>query len=213
MSKVPAVPEGAPGALLHPLIMAASKGVLPPWAVAGEQRRSHMTRVAELLGRWALEREETSQERVRWLAAGFLHDSLRDEEPEKLRSQVDPPFLALPGKVLHGPGAAFLLREDGVEDQELLHAVAFHTLGSAEFGTLGLSLFAADFLEPGRKIREDWRADLRRRAPFELEAVVREILSARIGLLLERGRPLHPETLGLWNRLSEGQPWASASEF
>jgi 2-amino-4-hydroxy-6-hydroxymethyldihydropteridine diphosphokinase len=86
-------------------------------------------------------------------------------------------------------------------------------LGSADFGTLGFALFAADFLEPGRKIREDWRADLRARAPAQLEQVVKEILSARIGYLLEKGRPLHPETLGFWNCLSEGQPWASASEF
>jgi 2-amino-4-hydroxy-6-hydroxymethyldihydropteridine diphosphokinase len=138
---------------------------------------------------------------------------VRDEEPEKLRGQVEPGFRDLPGKVLHGPGASHLLESDGVDDAELLHAISFHTLGSADFGTLGFALFAADFLEPGRKIREDWRAELRRRASAELESVVREILSARIGYLLERGRPLRPETMGMWNRLSEGQPWASASEF
>lgn len=171
-----------------------------------------MARVAELLGDWAGEREESDRTRIRWLAAGHLHDALRDEDPGRLLGQVDPSFKELPGKVLHGPGAAFLLRRDGIRDSELLHAIAFHTLGSAEFEDLGFALFAADFLEPGRKIREDWRAELRRRVPGELEAVVREILSARIEHLLERGRPLHPETLAMWSRLSEGQPWASASE-
>ncbi|MGD2123543.1 MAG: hypothetical protein PVJ76_17445 [Gemmatimonadota bacterium] len=172
-----------------------------------------MARVAELLGHWARKREEPDDVRVRWQAAGFLHDALRDEDPDKIRDKVDPPFRELPGKVLHGPGASFRLRQEGVEDAELLHAIAFHTLGSADFGNLGLALFAADFLEPGRKIREDWRATLRERAPRELEPVSREILSARIGYLLEKGRPLRPETLAMWNRLSEGQPWASASEF
>ncbi len=172
-----------------------------------------MARVAGLLGEWVRERGEADLTRIRWLAAAFLHDALRDEEPEKLLGRVDPNFRGLSGKVLHGPGAAFLLHRDGVQDRELLHAVAFHTLGSAEFQDLGFALFAADFLEPGRKIREDWRAELRERAPRELEAVVREVLSARIGYLLERGRPLHPETLAMWSRLSEGQPWASASEF
>ncbi len=172
-----------------------------------------MTRVAELLGNWAETRGEPEVERARWLAAGFLHDALRDEEPEKLRRHVDPAFRELPGKVLHGPGASFRLREDGVEDGELLHAIAFHTLGSAEFGSLGFALFAADFLEPGRRIREDWRAELRERAAEDLEAVVREILAARIGYLLEKGRPLRHETLAMWNHLSEGQPWESAMEF
>jgi len=171
-----------------------------------------MARVAGLLGDWAQARGESSHDAARWVAAGFLHDALRDEDPEKLRRQVDPPFEDLPGKVLHGPGVARRLRDGGVEDVELLHAISYHTLGSAGFGTLGFALYAADFLEPGRRVREEWRADLRQRAAAELHEVVKEILSARIGYLLERGRPLHPETLGFWNRLSEGQPWASASE-
>jgi 2-amino-4-hydroxy-6-hydroxymethyldihydropteridine diphosphokinase len=173
----------------------------------------HITRVATLLREWAGTREETPVEAARWVAAGYLHDALRDEEHDTLRRMVDEPFHELPGKVLHGPGSARRLRDEGVDDEELLHAIAFHTLGSAEFGTLGFALFAADFLEPGRKFREDWRADLRRRAPLELAAVVKEILAARIGHLLEQGRPVHPLTLGFWNRISEGQPWASASEY
>ena len=172
-----------------------------------------MARVACLMGDWARERGEIPVEATRWVASGFLHDALRDEDYEVLRSQVDSPFNDLPGKVLHGPGVAQRLRDDGVEDEELLHAISFHTLGSAGFGTLGFALFAADFLEPGRRFREEWRADLRQRAPEDLDGVVKEILSARIGYLLEKGRPLHPETLGFWNRLSEGQQWASASEY
>lgn len=172
-----------------------------------------MARVAGLLEEWARARGEADVDWARWIAAGYLHDALRDEDHEKLRREVAPPFKHLPGKILHGPGVARRLRREGVEDEELLNAIAYHTLGSAGFGTLGLALYAADFLEPGREMREDWRADLRRRAPAELENVVREILAARIGYLLEKGRPLNPETLGFWNRLSKGQPWASASEY
>ena len=171
-----------------------------------------MVRVAGVLRDWAEERGEPHGEIARWVATGLLHDALRDEDSQILRGQVDPPFRDFPGKVLHGPGVARRLRDEGVEDEELLHAISFHTLGSAGFGTLGLALFAADFLEPGRKFKEAWRADLRQRAATGLPNVVREILSARIGYLIDRGRPLHPETLGFWNSLSEGQPWASASE-
>jgi 2-amino-4-hydroxy-6-hydroxymethyldihydropteridine diphosphokinase len=172
-----------------------------------------MTRVARLLRDWARERGETSVDEARWVAAGFLHDALRDEDHDVLRAGVGPVFRDLPGKVLHGPAVAWRLREGGVEDEELLHAIAYHTLGSPGFGTLGFALYAADFLEPGRKMREDWRAALRDRAPTDLENVVKEILSARIGYLLEKGRPLHPDTLEFWNRMSEGQPWVSASEY
>jgi 2-amino-4-hydroxy-6-hydroxymethyldihydropteridine diphosphokinase len=171
-----------------------------------------MTRVANLMDEWGEERGIPALDRTRWRAAGHLHDALREEKPETLRTLLAPDFQDLPGKVLHGPGAAFRLAHDGVEDIGLLHAIRFHTLGSAEFDPLGLALYAADFLEPGRRRREEWRSDLRARAGADLEGVVREIIFDRIHYLLDRGRPVHPITLGFWNRFSEGESWASASE-
>jgi HD superfamily phosphohydrolase YqeK len=186
--------------------------MLPPWANAQEKRRQHMARVSDLLGEWAQARGEGSDEVKRWKAAGFLHDALRDEGPEVLRDVLGTPSGDLPGKILHGPAVARRLEEEGVEDQELLHAIAFHTLGSEAFGALGMALYAADFLEPGRTLREDWRRELRERAPRHLEGVVREILRARIGYLVAEGRPLRQETVAFWNRMVEGKTWASASE-
>jgi 2-amino-4-hydroxy-6-hydroxymethyldihydropteridine diphosphokinase len=169
--------------------------------------------VAALLAEWALERGEDPGEVKRWRAAGTLHDALRDADHEALRRLVDPPLRNLPGKVLHGPGAAARLRETGVADEEFLHAVTYHTLGSAGFGTLGMALFAADFLEPGRKLQFEWKETLRARASRDLDGVVREILLARIRYQVGKGRPLHPETVAFWNRMAEGQDWASASEL
>jgi HD superfamily phosphohydrolase YqeK len=197
---------------LHPMVVAAAGGELPHWARVRERRRQHMARVSNLLGEWAAARGEAPDEALRWRAVGHLHDALRDEDQEVLRRMLDAPHQGLPGKVLHGPGAAHRLREEGVTDEEFLHAVAFHTLGSPEFGVLGMALFAADFLEPGRVLKEEWRRGLRERAPGDLEGVVREILSARIRYLVEEMRPLHPDTVAFWNRMSEGQTWASASE-
>ena len=206
---LPSEPGTAPP---HPLVTAASRGVLPDWARAGESRRQHMARVSTLLMEWATARREAPEEILRWMAAGHLHDALRDEDPEVLRGMLDSPFREMPGKVLHGPGVVRRLREEGVEDEELLHAIAFHTLGSPAFGALGMALFAADFLEPGRTLGGEWRRELRQRAPGELGGVVRDILGARIRHLVEEARPLHPDTVAFWNSLSGGQQWASASE-
>jgi 2-amino-4-hydroxy-6-hydroxymethyldihydropteridine diphosphokinase len=172
-----------------------------------------MARVASLLAEWAGLRKESPEETSRWVAAGYLHDALRDEDHDVLRGEVAPSFRELPGKVLHGPGVAARLRGEGVRDEELLDAVAYHTLGSPSFETLGMALYAADFLEPGRKFQEDWRKELRLRAAEDLEGVVGEVVSARIRYLVEKGRPLHPRTVGFWNRLAEGQSWAGASEL
>jgi HD superfamily phosphohydrolase YqeK len=185
----------------HALVRDAAEGRLPEWAVAGPGRRAHMQRVAGLLGSWAGELGLDEGEALRWRAAGWLHDALRDAPGEDLRPLVPPGERTLPPKLLHGPAAAARLREAGVSDEELLEAVARHTIGSAALGRLGRALYAADFLEPGRTFLEDWRGDLRARMPHELRSVVREIVRARIDNLLRQDQTVLEETLGFWNAL------------
>jgi HD superfamily phosphohydrolase YqeK len=192
---------------LHARVAEAAEGRLPDWAVAGAERRAHMGRVAALLDEWARSLGLDEAERARWRAAAWLHDALRDERPEALRSLVPERFRDLPGKVLHGPAAAERLRSEGVTSADLLDAVAFHTIGDAGLGTLGRALYVADFLEPGRPFLREWRAELRGQMPRELDDVLREIVRARIGHLLESEMHVRSETVGLWNVLcSDGRP-------
>jgi len=188
---------------LHPIAERASRGELPAWAVASEDRRHHMRRVATLLSAWADALGLAEHDRRRWAAVGYLHDALRDAPADDLRARVPPEMTGLPGRILHGPAAAERLRVEGVADGELLLAVAYHTLGHPALGTLGRALYAADFLEPGRDLLNDWRAGLRDRMPGELEPVVREVLGARIAHLVDRRSAMRPETVGFWNALAE----------
>ena len=162
-----------------------------------------MARVADLLGAWAAELGLSTAQVVRWRAAGHLHDVLRDADPEGLRGRVPPALQDLPDALLHGPAAAERLRVEGVDDGELLTAIAHHTVGSPGFRRLGRALYAADFLEPGRSFRPEWRAGLRERMPHELDAVALEILGARIAHRVESGGALLPKTVEFWNRLVE----------
>ena len=93
------------------------------------------------------------------------------------------------------------MRSEGVEDDELLCAIAYHTVGDAAFGVLGRALYAADFLDPGRAFLAELRADLRARAGSELDAIVREVARERVGDLVRRGLALNPRTVAFWNRL------------
>lgn len=195
--------SGDAGGGPHSVVRAAARGRLPEWAEAAPERRDHMERVSALLEAWATARGEAPDDVIRWTAVGWLHDALRDASPERLRALLEPPLSQLPDRVLHGPAAAARLRDEGVDDEALLRAVAFHTLGHPELGALGMALYAADFLEPGRSLRPEWRAGLRERMPDELEAVTREILGARIRYLVESGRPLFPATVDFWNRFAE----------
>ncbi len=197
---------------LHPIVVAAAKGNLPEWSVYDDARYEHLKRVARLMKLWAEARGLKAHNVTRWIAAGFLHDALRNEKSSRLRIVVPPRFKRLAGPVLHGPAAAQKLRHEGVEDEKLLLAIEYHTLGSRHLTTLGRALYAADFLEPGRPRRVKWRTKLRKRMPDELEAVVLEILAARIAHQLHRSRPVRPETVGMWNAMTRGKRWAAASE-
>lgn len=187
--------------VLHERVAAAAEGVLPEWACVGSERRAHIERVAELMESWGRDLRLDDQDRARWRAAAYLHDALRETDPEELRAALPRRYAALPGPVLHGPAAAERLRSEGVADEPLLRSVAYHTVGHPDLDHLGRGLYAADFLEPGRAFLTEWRAELRARMPEDLDGVTREILGARVRHLVDCGVPLLEPTVAFWNAL------------
>lgn len=189
---------------LSEVVERAAAGSLPDWAEASSSRRAHMARVTRLLSEWAEGWGLPAAERVRWASAGYLHDALRDADPASLRALVPEEMAGVGEGVLHGPAAAARLREDGLDDEELLAVVTYHTLGHPGFSRLGRALYVADFLEPGRDFLNEWRAELRARVPGALDGVTIEVAAARIQHLLKRRLPLRSETAGFWNTLVSG---------
>ena len=185
---------------VSPLVRAAARGELPDWAEAGPKRREHMGRVAALMREWAVALGLGADDVDRWTAAGWLHDALRDADPDSLRPAVPEAFRGLNGKILHGPAAAERLR--GEVDDELLEAVRCHTIGSPRFATLGRALYLADFLEPGRKFEQAWTEGLRRRMPHDMDAVLREVVEARVGHVTRQGATVHPETRAFYESVA-----------
>lgn len=185
---------------LHPLIVsAADSGALPPWAECKPARREHTRRVAELMDAWSAMLELTAADRVRWRAAGILHDALRDADPASLTDWSD---LDWPPKLLHGPACATRLSADGVDDRDLLEAIAFHTVGNPRSTDISDFLYMADFLEPGRRFMAEERSAMRDRLPAERPAVLREVAALRIAQRLEHGERLLQESVDFWNRVT-----------
>jgi HD superfamily phosphohydrolase YqeK len=181
------------------LLDAAAIGRLPPWANVGAERVEHMRRVAALMADWSARLGLPERDRTRWTAAGFLHDALRDAPPAELRALLEPGLRDLPDRLLHGPAAAARLRADGIDDEPLLRAIAWHTLGHADFDDIGRALYIADYVEPGRTYDPGPLAVLRARMPAELAAVLRSVLCRRMEHLIAERRIIRPETAGLWN--------------
>ncbi|UWG99316.1 bis(5'-nucleosyl)-tetraphosphatase (symmetrical) YqeK [Dehalobacter sp. DCM] len=100
------------------------------------------------------------------LAKGYsLEEQIR--RAKELKLIVYPQDIENP-QVLHGRLAAYMLEHDyGVGNQDILQAVANHTLGRPNMSPLEMLIYSADLTEPGRdfpgvdKLRQKLYHDLR----------------------------------------------------
>jgi len=165
-------------------------------AIGQRHRFAHTLGVARLARRLAL-RHGADAERA--LLAGMLHDLARLYPPEALLAEcrargmpIDDFERANP-TVLHARLGAELARERfGVKDEDVLHAIRTHTLGSNVMSALDVIVYLADALEPGRRFEE--RAGLERLAMRDLDAAMRETLRATVDYLEAQGRRVAPAT-------------------
>ena len=122
---------------------------------------------------------------------------LRDADEQWLRAATGD--MTSPAGLLHGPAAAQRLREDGETREELLVAIASHTVGDPAWGRVGRALYMADFLEPGRPFSQSDRAFLAAQVPHAFDSVFRQVVRARLEWTLREGKEIFPGTLALWN--------------
>jgi HD superfamily phosphohydrolase YqeK len=170
---------------------------LPAWAQVSAERLAHIERVAEVAGRWADRIGVTATERRRWLRAVWLHDALRDADPATIDRWA--PLSTGPDELRHGPASAARAEADGEGDAGVLDAVRYHSIGYAGWETVGRVLYCADYLEPGRSFKREWRAELTARFPEDHAGVVRAVAADRLLHLVSSGWPIPELTVGFWN--------------
>jgi len=135
---------------------------------------------------------------LRAYVAGLLHDCARDMPGDKLVRTATASGLELTEAdhlapvLLHGRVGAQLAQQDfGVEDPEILAAIAHHPTGPPPGATLADVLFVADYVEPGRCFPGVQTA--RTLATRQLQAAVRYKLTRTYSYLRLRGASLHPD--------------------
>ncbi len=105
---------------------------------------------AELAGHYRLDVEKAA-----W--AGLMHDLAKYFKPRTLLQmakeeglEIDPVSEAHP-HLLHADVSAIVAREQfGMQDEEVLQAIAHHTLGCPGMSQLSCVVFIADSIEPSR---------------------------------------------------------------
>ena len=148
--------------------------------------------LAELYGENPLKAEQ----------AGLLHDCAKCLSLDEMRKIArkhqltdDPEFLAS-ASLLHSVVGACVAREDyGMEDPEVLEAIAYHNTGCAGMSRLAMCVCLADFIEPNRTPFPGL-AEVRRLSEVSLERALLLSLESVADHVRSGGRSLHPRTLG-----------------
>ena len=124
--------------------------------------------------------------------AGMLHDCAKGYTEEELMQyaknhelEISPSEKNSP-HLLHAKVGAHLAQfEYGVEDEEILQAIRFHTTGKPDMTVLEKIVFIADYIEPNRKML-DGLTECRKLAFMDLDETMYDILKNTLQYLQTR---------------------------
>lgn len=133
--------------------------------------------------------------------AGLLHDLAKFFPPKKLLSwaaeaelEVDEICAQTPHLLHADIGAVVAQTEFGINDPEILVAIAQHTLGGVEMSDLSCIVFLADALEPGRG--DDKKLNkLRKISRKNLQQAVWRVCDYTLKYLVKHHKTIHPRMI------------------
>ena len=169
-----------------------------------QKRYIHSKNVSEASVMLAKKFGGTDVETARF--AGLVHDICK-EEPEDvqytlmMQSSMDVCMEERKAfKVWHGIAGAELLRTKfGVTDEDVLHAVRFHTVGRAGMSNLEKIVYLADMISAERDYPDV--DEMRRLVDVGMDEAMEYALVYSIRDLTERRQAVHPDTLAAYNEL------------
>lgn len=143
--------------------------------------------------------------------AGILHDVMKDTDKDAQLQILRDFGIRLDAVEQYTPmlwharsGEVFLRHVLGVTDEDILSAIRYHTTGRAGMSRLEQVVFTADFTSADRDYPDV--AVIRELANQSLTKAIRYGVEYTICDLIHRGKPVHPDTLAVYNEivLSEG---------
>lgn len=142
--------------------------------------------------------------------AGLLHDCAKCFSNEKLMEIINNNLNVqkvelMNYKTLHAPVSAFIARNDfGVEDNEILSAIRWHTLGKIDMTDFEKIIFLADKIEPKTRDK-DYLDDVRGYLDEEngLNKAMLKCYKETIKSLVKRDLKICPVTIDIYNNLED----------
>lgn len=161
-----------------------------------EKRYTHTLNVAKLAKKLA-KRYGADPDKAQ--IAGLLHDICKERpKPELLQMLRENAIMTdnaaeKPAGIWHAAAAmVYLKNELGIEDEEILGAVRWHTSGRAKMTTLEKIIYMADMCSAERSYREV--DELRALLKVDLDRALTKALAYSIGWLKEEKRDIDPDS-------------------
>lgn len=148
--------------------------------------------------------EEFSIDPRKVIAAALLHDAGKfpyiQEQIDfchKNNIELQKEDLSAPG-VIHSRISTWIARNEfGIEDPAILNAVLRHATGYPNMGTLEKIIFAADYLDPGRKFKH--RGKLLKSLEKDFETTILTISIDKLQYVLKKPDYIHTDSLLFYN--------------
>lgn len=128
--------------------------------------------------------------------AGLLHDSAKCMDNDKKLRICEKnnikisPFEARHPYLLHGKVGAHIARKKfGINDEDILQAITWHTTGRPEMSLLEKIIFIADYIEPSRNPVPELD-EIRQLAFMDIDKTMEKILSNTLKFLEAKGNPI-----------------------
>ena len=123
-------------------------------SMMGKKRYIHSCNVAKMSVTLA---EIFGEDKSRAYIAGILHDIRKEIDPEQMKKEmlqsgydIDPAELSSKS-TWHGVAAAYYLREElGIDDEDILNAVRYHTVARAAMSKLEKIVYLGDLVSAER---------------------------------------------------------------
>ncbi len=140
------------------------------------------------------------------LIAGLLHDITKEADMQEHFSLFKTGKAQLSDLERRSPklwhamsGAVYLEYELGITDSDILTAVRYHTTARANMSLLEKVIYIADFISADR-VYDDVEV-VRELAKKDLDETMRYTQHYSINELLQKGSPIHPDSVACYNSL------------
>jgi predicted HD superfamily hydrolase involved in NAD metabolism len=135
--------------------------------------------------------------------AALFHDIAKFMEPSEMRKMIegskeDKKLLSFHHELWHAATGCIIAEEEyGVNDEDVLNAIRFHTTGRAGMSILEKLVYIADLIEPGRDF--PGIDELRFAANQSIGEAMKACIVHTVGYLIDRRVAVFPDSIECYN--------------